>query len=81
VTDVREFMGTRLAVIFNLMVPTPERHTVLMRAGNPILHSHDSTGVYIIGVPDGQDYHWLRTYRAILGVVSAEFVRPVPGQR
>ena len=75
-----EFLGARLAVVFNLDIPTAQRHTVLLQAGNPILHSHDSTGVYIIGVPEGQDHHWLRTYRRIPGVVDAEIVRPVPGQ-
>jgi hypothetical protein len=73
-----EFVGTRIAVIFSLDVPAVERHTRLNALGNPVLDSHDGSGLYIVAVPDGQDYYWIRKYRAVVGVVSVEEVRQTP---
>lgn len=76
-----EFTGKKIAVVFDLTVATAQRYERIVRVGNPVLHSHDSTGVYIVGVPEGQDDHWLRAYRAVPGVVAVDPVRPSPGQR
>lgn len=73
-----EYLGTRLAVIFDLAVPTARRHEELTRIGNPVLESNDSIALYVVGVPDGQDYFWVRKYRAVAGVASVEEIRPLP---
>lgn len=73
-----EFLGTRLAILFDLGVAPAERLVRLTAVGNPVLDSHDGSGLAIVGVPDGQDYYWIKRYRAVVGVVSVEEVRQAP---